>query len=103
MKRQKLNNPSMIYDLFPVEPEKMERASNKRRTKQWALHASRVVSIKPRHLRLNHGKPRLYVSIPKNCRYSANFLQCPLIVDFWPINSVSDMRVPLVRPTWHSW
>jgi hypothetical protein len=63
----------------------------------------RVVSIKPRHLRLNHGKPRLYVSIPKNRRYSANFLQCPLIVDFWPINSVSDMRVPLVRPTWHSW
>jgi hypothetical protein len=28
MKRQELNNPSMIYYLFPVKPEKMERASN---------------------------------------------------------------------------
>jgi hypothetical protein len=46
MKRQKLNNPSMIYDLFPVEPEKMERASNKRRTKQWALHASRKLFVR---------------------------------------------------------
>jgi hypothetical protein len=32
-----------------------------------------VVSIKPRHLRLNCGKPRLYVSIAKNHDFSGNY------------------------------
>jgi hypothetical protein len=40
-----------------------------------------VVSIKPRHLRLNCENPRLYVSIAKNHEFSANYLQFALIAN----------------------
>jgi hypothetical protein len=55
-----------------------------------------VVSIKPRHLRLNCGKPRLYVSIAKNRDFSGNYSQCAQIRDWSRIDRETDRWDPPV-------